>query len=507
VPEVRAGAVDRPPTTPSVAVVGGGLAGVAAAVALAEAGVRVRLFEAGPVLGGRVSAWPERLATGEAVEMDRGFHAFFRQYYNLRSLLRRAQPSLAFLAPVDDYPLAGPGGASESFSGLPRLPPLNVAALTWRTPTIGLRDLLGVDAGAALEMLRFDPVATVGRRDSQTAAEYLDELRFPPAARRMLFSVFAHSFFNRDDEMSAAELLAMFHVYFTGSGEGLLFDVCTEPFSRAIWAPLAAHVQRLGADVRVGVAVESVERSGAGWVVGGWGADAVVLAVPVEPLRRIVEASPGLGDPPWRASVGQLERARPFAVWRLWTGAPVAGHRPPFLGTAGIGILDNITSLDHYQGDSARWAQRSGGSVVELHAYALDHDAGEGAVKAELLASLHRLYPETTSARVLDERFLLRQDCPAFPPGSTAVRPGVATPDPGVVLAGDHVRLPFPCALMERAASSGFLAANHLLARWGLPQVPLWSVPPRGLLARPAFASRVASSSLLASAARRRRSS
>ena len=37
--------------------------------------------------------------------MNRGFHAFFRQYYNLRALLRRADPALSMLAPVDDYPL------------------------------------------------------------------------------------------------------------------------------------------------------------------------------------------------------------------------------------------------------------------------------------------------------------------------------------------------------------------------------------------------------------------
>ena len=64
-----------------VTVVGGGLAGVAAAVVLAERGVTVTLHEASEVLGGRVSSWPDTLSSGESFSMERGFHAFFRQYY------------------------------------------------------------------------------------------------------------------------------------------------------------------------------------------------------------------------------------------------------------------------------------------------------------------------------------------------------------------------------------------------------------------------------------------
>jgi isorenieratene synthase len=59
----------------------------------------------------------------------------------------------------------------------------------------------------------------------------------------------------------------------------------------------------------------------------------------------------------------------------------------------------------------------------------------------------------------------------------------VETPFPEVVLAGDFVRLPIPTALMERAATSGFMAANHLLAGWEVRGQELWSVPRRGLLA------------------------
>ena len=122
--------------------------------------------------------------------------------------------------------------------------------------------------------------------------------------------------------------------------------------------------------------------------------------------------------------------------------------------------------------------------MVELHAYALPTATDQAALKQQLLSGLHALYPETATASILEERFLLRQDCPAFAPGSHAQRPGVRTPFKGLGLAGDFVQMPFPTALMERAASSGMLAASTLLDAAGVESEPLWSVKLRGPLAR-----------------------
>ena len=78
----------------------------------------------------------------------------------------------------------------------------------------------------------------------------------------------------------------------------------------------------------------------------------------------------------------------------------------------------------------------------------------------------------------------MRGDCPAFAPGSDAIRPTVATAHAGIALAGDFVRMPIPSALMERAVAAGFLAANTLLAPQGIRPEPVYSVPLRGLLGR-----------------------
>jgi carotenoid phi-ring synthase / carotenoid chi-ring synthase len=464
-----------------VTVVGGGLAGLAAAVSLAERGASVTLHEAGPVLGGRLSSWSDHLATGEPIQMERGFHAFFRQYYNARNLLRRVDPALRFLKPCDDYPLFGPNGSFESFTGLPKKPPFNLLALVKRTPTLGIRDLLAIDGDAAAEMLAYDGDDTYARMDSISAAAYLDSVKFPEEARRMLFEVFAHSFFNPQDQMSAAEMLMMFHLYFCGSAEGILFDVLDESFGDAVWTPMTRYLQSLGVVIHLNSAVAEIPEP--------TDTDGVVLAVTVQALQGLIGANPWMSSTEpgstWAQSIGELDQAPPFAVWRLWLDCALDPSRQPFAGTAGLGIIDNISVVDRYQGEAHRWALRTGGCVVELHGYALpeSHHHDEARIKADLLEQLHALYPETVGAQIIEDRFLLRNDCPSFSPGSFAHRPTVSTPHPRLKLVGDLVRLPFPSALMERATASGFLAANQLLADTNVIEEPIWSIPVRGSLA------------------------
>lgn len=456
---------------------------------LAERGVKVTLLEREDFLGGRAGAWTDRLRDGTAFEMERGFHAFFRQYYNLRQLLRRIDPDLTFLKATADYPILTPTG-NESFAGLTHAPLVNVARLTWRTETLGLRDLMKVNVPAALAMLRFDRSQTYAGFDQRTAGAYLDSLNFPPLARQRLLHVFAHSCFNPQADMSAAELLQMLHFYFTANYDGLVFDVANRPFSRSIFQPLGALLGRLGASICTGMSARALVRGEANWVVetdtGPLVADLVVLATDVGPLKEIVAASRGIDDAGWQRRIDSLRVTNPFAVWRLWLDVPVDKGRAGFAGAAGVGPLDNISVYENLEDESRAWAERTGCSVVELHAYALPPAIDAEALKRQLLAGLHALYPETATATVLEERFLLRQDCPAFAPGSYALRPEVRTPFQGLGLAGDFVQLPFPSALMERAVSSGMLSASTLLDMLGVESEPLWSVAVRGPLARSA---------------------
>ncbi len=473
-----------PPGT-RVAVVGGGVAGVAAALALAERGVAVEVFERAGDLGGRVSGWPIQLADGTPATMSRGFHAFFRQYYNLRALLRRADPDLGMLTPLADYPLRHADGGRESFRRVPRTPPWNLLGFAALSPSFTLSGLRRLRPRAALPLLDVRTPDVYAELDEVSAAAFLDGVGFPPQARRLAFEVFARSFFADPARLSAAELALMFHIYFLGSAEGLLFDVPAEPYPSALWAPLARVLARHGASVRTRTRVTGVDRVGERFTVRADGLtperyDGVVLALDTRGLAELVAASPDLGDAAWRASVAALPVAPPFLVSRCWLDRPVAPHRPGFLGVSGHSVLDNVSVLDRWEGEAARWAGRAGGSVVELHAYAVPADADRREVERRAYQELARVWPETAQARLVDVRHLWAQDCPLFPVGGYRDRPAVRTPTPGLALAGDLVRTDLPTALMERAATTGFEAANALLARWDVTGHPLWSVPVHG---------------------------
>ncbi|GLU46977.1 NAD(P)/FAD-dependent oxidoreductase [Nocardiopsis ansamitocini] len=476
-----------PARQPRVAVVGGGIAGVAAATALVERDVAVTLLERDPQLGGRLSGWQTTLADGTTATMSRGFHAFFRQYYNLRALMRRIDPALAMLTPLPDYPLVHASGARDGFTGLPATPPWNAFAFVAGSPSFRWRDLADVNIVAALSLLDVAVPDVYRRFDHVDALDFLDRLHFPASARHLALEVFSRSFFADPRSMSAAELLTMFHIYFLGSSEGLIFDVPNAPFPQALWNPLARRLRFLGADVRTSCPVEEIS--------GGQDRryavrtpdetaeyDAVVVATDVSGLRGLVASSPALADRQWREHALNRPGAPPFLVSRLWLDRPVRSERPGFLGTSGYPTLDNISVLERYEGEAADWARATGGSVVELHAYALPEHLDPVTEQKRLIGQLHRVYPETADGRIIDERHELRADCPLFPPGGFTDRPAITTPDPFLVLAGDHVRVDLPVALMERAATSGFLAANALLRRWGRHGHPVWTVPNRGRL-------------------------
>ena len=502
-----------------VTVVGGGIAGLAAAAVLAEHGVSVHLVEAESSLGGRVRAWS---LDGDR-SMSRGFHAFFRQYYNLRSLLARADPGLDRLVPVTDYPLVGRDGLHDSFARIPRTPPLSLAGFVLTSPSFPLRGLADVDLTTAFELIDVDFPDSYRRYDGESAEQFLDRLRFPVGARHLALEVFARSFFAHPADFSAGELVAMFHTYFTGSAEGLLFDVPDDDYDTALWSPLSEYLAEAGVRIETDTAVtalrpqDSAGRWRAETTSGTLESDALVLAADPRSTRTLLagledsidadalDHSTAAGSPAagtetrerWLSSVTSQRNAPPFAVLRLWLQDEVDPSRPAFLGTTGYALLDNISILERFEAGAERWRHKHGGSVVELHAYALgtahrgsprgmleSEDVDREAVTRQLLADLHEVYPETADIPITAQELLIADDCALADTRPHDDRPGVTTAFPGLVLAGDSIRCEAPVALMERAATTGFMAANELLAGWRVEGTEIWSPPRRGLLRR-----------------------
>ncbi|MFC5994758.1 FAD-dependent oxidoreductase [Pseudonocardia hispaniensis] len=479
---------DAPEGTHAV-IVGAGVAGVSAATILAERGVAVTLLEAKPTLGGRLGAWPHTLPDGTEQIVEHGFHAFFRHYYTWRAVLRRIDPALGFLRPIGGYPVISRRWPPEDLTGLPVAPPFNLLALFARSPSLTVRDLLDADVALGTELLAVERRRTIPAFDHLSAEDFLARLGVSDRARAMLFEAFARSFFSGADGLSAAELITMFHYYFLGNPEGLGFDAPRTDHLSCIWSPLRRYLQARGAQVRVGTGLVRLIPEGMGWRLaltdGSYLTTRhVVLALDPGALRAVLAASPAAARtaPRLAAQAAALRVAPPYAVTRLWLGRDVAAQRATFSAVSREPTLDSITVYSRLERASAQWAARTGGSIVELHSYSCDAPDAETAT-ARMRAELAALWPETARAPLVHLQQRLEAVAPAFPPGSAGTRPGVRTDARGVRVAGDFVELPFVCGLMERAAASGVLAANDVLAEVGARPEEVRGVPQRGLLA------------------------
>ena len=213
--------------------------------------------------------------------------------------------------------------------------------------------------------------------------------------------------------------------------------------------------------------------------------DYYVLATDVPGAQQLLRLSRGEPHPQVVAQIQALAVADPFAVVRFWLDRDFAWPYSAFTSLSGYRLTDSITLYHRIQDDYKAWAQATGGSVVELHAYC--YKEREFPTQEALLITfeqeLYEIVPELRGATILHRELVNQKNFSGFPPRSHAQRPTSATAVPNLFLAGDWVRMPFPCALMERAVSSGFLAANEILSREGLQRRTLYSVHPRGLLA------------------------
>lgn len=585
-PKVGSGQAQQTPQPRHVGVVGGGLAGMTAALTLAERGYRVTLLEKADALGGKLAGWPIDVL-GETVPMEHGFHGFFAQYYNLRALLAEVGAD-QHLVPQDAYTVLFEDGREEAFGGATLPFPMDLLEVVQASPSLDLDDVAG-DRPGMKALLSYDPVRTFEVWDHIDAETFVREGRLEGPFAELILRPFGQASMNGLKELSAAELIRFFHFYMLGNPEGLGFDVLGLGCHLSILAPLRAHLEALGVDIQTGQEVQALRfeegqvsqlvLGGAGGSVQvalsqiperGWMAagpaflrstpqglqakhsrcthmgcpvqlaqdggfacpchngrydaegrnisgppprpleeveveisgdqallhlpgqqqtldvDVVVLATEVTPLQAIARASDLQSHAPaLNRSVEGVASAEPYAVCRFWFDAPVRADRTAFYTVAGYRWTDSLAIYSAFQEPYVTWAARTGGCVVESHAYAIPPE-DEGSVDAHreaLLAELRQAFPELAQAKVLHSEAMTQHNFTRFGVGEWALRSTVQTQVPNLFVAGDHVKLDFPAFLMEAAVSSGRLAAAHICAQDGVEEPVLYAVAPRGRLA------------------------
>jgi len=307
-----------------------------------------------------------------------------------------------------------------------------------------------------------------------------------PPALRIVFYSFARAFFATPDRMSAAEVIKSFHFFYLSHDLGLVFDHPADTYGRTLLEPIRRRLAAVGAAVEVGAEVGTVVFDGERFCLRNEGFDYLVLAADVVGARAIATASPDLHRlaPRAMAQVGALVPAQPNAVLRLWLDRPSGCGLPGFVVTAKERLLDAVTFYHLIEEASATWAEASGGSVLELHCYAVPDGVGDSEIAATLKDEMFGYFPALRSATIMGEHLQINRNFTAFHTGMHARRPVVETEHPRLVLAGDWVALPQPAMLMEAAVTAGLEAANAILCREGVREEPVYSVPPKGLLTR-----------------------
>jgi squalene-associated FAD-dependent desaturase len=443
-----------------LAVVGGGFAGLSAAIALQERRHQVTLLERRGVLGGRATSFGDA-ASGE--DVDNGTHLMIGAYTATLDLVRRAQAEDLLWRQRDlhiDYvdegrfsalhcpPLAAPWHLLGGLMGL-RLP--------WRARWDALRLALALQFGRPPRGMTLD--------------EYFRRTRQGEAARRLLWGPLATAILNESADRAAAVLFydVFREAFLTRRAASAIV------FLRAGWARLqdrlAAYLTARGGTVRRRALAQSVEVDG-GRAIGvryrqrAEGRAAIRAGMPSLDARA--EADAVVLAVPWHAVGGllpqPLREEAPFAQLGGLGGTPIVSVEMWLDRVVVDRPMVGLRSGDmEWVFDKGRIFGREGPpqhlSFIASAAWrALPRPNGELVAAAE--EALRRHFPAMAGV-VVGRSLVLREPDATFTctPEAEALRPGPRTPLPGLYLAGDWTDTGLP-ATIEGAVRSGLRAAE-----------------------------------------------
>lgn len=571
---------------------------------MSQRGFQVTLLEKSPQLGGKIASWD--IQVGETqFKMEHGFHGFFPQYYNLKSIVKEINitdnfQSLEFYAVVFKDNKYAPENFRPSHSAFP----WNIVDLAFSSPN-SLRWGINLTNPAHWRVFKaitgFKIPNSYYDLDHLSVSEWVAQ-GIPQGLFDLYFLPFAKSSLNAPDVLSAGELMQFFHFYFFGNPEGLAFNGTVDDMGRSLVNPIADSIVKHGGKIITEATVSKInceqgkiksieyyqgeqvsnvpfwvdinpllqdysyDYYGAGdrlfavkkntnealsltcthqgctvnkqndgkFVCPCHGAvysaegkilqapaprnlntyqviareetrvklvanqaqanskpetidtDYVVIATDVNGTKHLFDLITGDTDsyPQTQKQVRELALADPFAVARFWLDRDFEWQHSNFASVSGYKLVDSITLYHRIQREYIDWANKTGGSVVELHAYC--YKEREFPTQQALLTTfkqeLYEIVPELKEAEILHQQLVNQKNFSGYPPNSFKIRPETETEIKNLLFAGDWVKMPFPCGLMERAISSGLLSANAILHQEGLQRRDLLSVNPQGLL-------------------------
>jgi len=456
----------------SVTVIGGGVAGMSAACALAEAGLRVQLVERRGYLGGRASSY---LHPGVGEVIDNCQHVIFACCTNILAFYQRIGAAskihwtreMTMIEPGGRQSRLGPPESKFFGLGPIRLPsPLHSAPSFLSAKAFSLQDKLAL--GRAMRaMMR--PAAMVDTGES--LGDWLRRHNQTEGAMNRFWRLVIASALNADiDSIAVPYAAKVIRELFLNSAQAGSMGMSRIPLSD-LYAGITPFLNERNGSVHLNANVEGAafDEEVGEWTVrtrtGDFNSDFVVVALPFEATAKLIaNLPPAEGAEKLLTQIGKHEHW-PICSIHLWFDREITD-------------MEHAVLLDreiHWMYNQSRLQTGRGGHYIELVISASRSFAElsrEQAISLAL-AELAEFFPRVKEAKL--EKFTFIKEVRAtfgVPPGIDAARPSAISPWPNLFLAGDWIATGWP-STMESAARSGHLAAEAVCTEIGVPEAIL----------------------------------
>jgi squalene-associated FAD-dependent desaturase len=429
-----------------VAVVGGGLAGLAAGCTLADSGFHVTLFERRPYLGGRASSY-QHPGTGEVV--DNCQHVLLGCCTNLIQFYKRlgVENKIRW---YDRLTFLEPGGRASAIepSALPA--PLHSGPAFLRAACLNLADKFAI----ARAMAALAPA--MPQDNGETFLAWLQRHGQTEQAIERFWKPILISALNEElDRMSVPYAAQVVRESFLKSAAAGRMGVPTVPLSE-LYSVAGEYITARGGEVRLRCGIESfsVEPDGVRMKIAGEEVnfDSAIFAVPFDALSRMLPQTPVAE--PLRQTLGRFETS-PITGIHLWFDRQITDLDHAVL-------LDRTIQWMFHKSKILARNEKDGGSYVELVVSSSKSlvEKSKQEIVEMALAELREFFPGARDANLVKSTVIKEVHATySSQPGVDAFRPKAETAWPRVFLAGDWTATGWP-ATMEGAVRSGYIASE-----------------------------------------------
>ena len=454
------------PTTsfqPTVAIAGGGLAGLAAACALSDTGFRVTLFEKRPFLGGRASSY-EHPGTGEVV--DNCQHVLFKVCTNLVKFYERIGVADR-IRWFDQMNFIEPGGRISVMKSSPLPAPLHTSPSFLRFSFLSAVDKLAITRALV-------PLTLTAQRDNgHSFQQWLDEHGQTPHAIARFWHPILISALSEDLDRISVPAAAQVVRESMKTPAARHMGVPTLPLTD-LYNAAGDYVRTHGGTLHFRCPVESFAADACAVTVRVRGNaaepeesfDYLVLALPFDALDTVLPASPE--STPIRQKISHFVNS-PITGIHLWFDRQISDLDHAVLLDRTIQWMFHKSRLQPMRTQNENGT--SGGSYIELVVSSSKTliEKSRSEIVDLALSEVREFFPAAREANLVKSTVIKEVNATYSPrPGIEAHRPTAATPWSRVFLAGDWTATGWP-ATMEGAVRSGYLAAEALTGSTGSP--------------------------------------